>query len=134
MRSFQEAFGFAILEASAYGLPVISTNHFAIPEIIENRVSGFLIDTEHFDFIKYGKVCILDDIPADFHDYMTKEVYSYMRYFIENPSNIRSMGKAGLEIARSKFSFENRNRKMKEIYEKGLERMSALESRPCEKS
>jgi glycosyltransferase involved in cell wall biosynthesis len=118
--TFQEAFGFAILEASAYGLPVISTNHFAIPEIIEKNVSGFLIDTEHFDFIRYGKVCVLDDIPGDFHEYMTKEVYSYMRYFIENPSEIEVMGKAGLEIARSKFSFENRNKKMKKIYEEGL--------------
>ena len=118
--TFQEAFGFAILEASAYGLPVISTNHFAIPEIVEKNVSGFLIDTDHFDFIRNGKVCVLNDIPQDFHEYMTKEVYSHMRYFIENPSKIKIMGTAGLDIARTKFSFEKRNRKMKKIYEEGL--------------
>ncbi|MFT4803964.1 MAG: glycosyltransferase involved in cell wall biosynthesis [Psychroserpens sp.] len=29
--TYEEAFGFALLEASAYGIPVISTNHYAIP-------------------------------------------------------------------------------------------------------
>ena len=33
-----------IMEAMATGLPVISTNHSAIPELIENRLNGFLVD------------------------------------------------------------------------------------------
>ncbi|MFC6684921.1 glycosyltransferase [Marinobacter koreensis] len=119
--TFQEAFGFAILEASAYGLPVISTRHFAIPEIIQDNVSGFLIETEQYSFIKNGKVCILKDIPEDFHNYLTNEVYFKMKYFIENPEQIEIMGRSGLSIAREKFSFEKRNQKMKSIYEKGLE-------------
>src|SRR5690606_14442564 len=32
--TYDEAFGFAILEAMAYGIPVIASNVFAIPEII----------------------------------------------------------------------------------------------------
>jgi glycosyltransferase involved in cell wall biosynthesis len=34
----------AIMEAMATGLPVISTNHAGIAEIIENGVSGILVD------------------------------------------------------------------------------------------
>ncbi len=43
--TYVETFGFAILEAMAQGLPVIATNHFAIPEIISDGTEGFLIDT-----------------------------------------------------------------------------------------
>lgn len=34
----------AIVEAMAFGLPVISTNHAGIPEVIENGVSGYLVN------------------------------------------------------------------------------------------
>ena len=37
-----EGLPLAILEASASGLPVISTLHAGIPEVIENEVSGLL--------------------------------------------------------------------------------------------
>jgi glycosyltransferase involved in cell wall biosynthesis len=119
--TYQEAFGFAILEASAYGIPVISTNHFAIPEIIEHSKSGFLIDTAFHPFIRNGKVCILDNIPKDFHEYMSEQVYKYMRLFLVERILIRKMGGAGLKISRSKFSFEERNKKMLAIYKAGLE-------------
>ncbi len=122
--TFQEAFGFAILEASAYGIPVISTRHFAIPEIIEDGESGFLIPTAQFDYIRKGKKYILDDIPQDFHDYMTDQVYEHMKTLIEQPELRRTMGQKGLAIARTKFSFEERNKKMKQIYDEGLKRLA----------
>jgi glycosyltransferase involved in cell wall biosynthesis len=118
--TYQEAFGFANLEASAYGIPVISTNHFAIPEIIENGKSGYLIDTAQHEFIRNGKVCVLKDIPKDFHAYMSEQVYNYMKKLVDDPIARKNMGQRGLEIARTKFSFEVRNKKMKKIYEEAL--------------
>ena len=38
-----------LMEAMAAGLPVISTVHSGIPELIENGVSGFHIDPNHGD-------------------------------------------------------------------------------------
>lgn len=118
--TYQETFGFAMLEASAYGIPVISTNHFAIPEIIEHGESGYLIDTNHFDFISKGKFCVLNDIPKDFHAYMSDQVYKYMEILVKDPAKRKEMGQKGLNIAAAKFSFEQRNHKMKKIYEEGL--------------
>jgi glycosyltransferase involved in cell wall biosynthesis len=118
--TYQEAFGFAILEASAYGIPVISTNHFAIPEIIRHGHSGFLIETDHFKFIRNGKVCVLKDIPEEFHVYMSNQVFHYMDILAKDGIARKEMGKNGLAIARTKFSFEQRNKKMKKIYEDGL--------------
>ena len=118
--TYQEAFGFAILEASAYGIPVISTNHFAISEIIKHDHSGFLIENNQFDFIRNGKVCVLNDIPENFHKYMSDQVYKYMDILAKDPESRKEIGQKGLEIARTKFSFKERNRKMKNIYEEGL--------------
>jgi glycosyltransferase involved in cell wall biosynthesis len=119
--TYQEAFGFAILEASAYGLPVIATKHFAIPEIIEDGESGFLVDNNHFDFIKNGKVCVLDTIPTEFMNFMVENVLQHMKFFIDNPAKIELMGNKGLQIARTKFSFTERNKKMLSIYQKAME-------------
>ncbi|MAW07487.1 MAG: hypothetical protein CME61_04315 [Halobacteriovoraceae bacterium] len=40
-----EAFGIVFTEALGFGLPVIATNTCAIPEIIEHKKEGFLIDS-----------------------------------------------------------------------------------------
>ena len=40
----QDAFPLVILEAMNFGLPIISTKEGAIPEIIENGITGFIIE------------------------------------------------------------------------------------------
>lgn len=42
--SLTEALSLAIIEASYYGLPVVSSNIGGIPEVVEDAVSGFLSD------------------------------------------------------------------------------------------
>jgi glycosyltransferase involved in cell wall biosynthesis len=44
MPTKQEAFGMVYQEAAAAGLPVVATNLNAIPEIVEDRVTGILVD------------------------------------------------------------------------------------------
>ncbi len=41
--TFQDSFGMVLLEALSYGLPIISTNLFAIPEIVQDNQTGFLL-------------------------------------------------------------------------------------------
>jgi len=53
-------------------------------------------------------------------EYMTPTVYFEAKKLIEDFEYRRRIGTAGLEVARSKFSVERRNKKMKSIYEKAL--------------
>jgi glycosyltransferase involved in cell wall biosynthesis len=45
--SHMDTLGFVMLEAMATGVPVLATRHFAVPEIVEDDVSGLLLDGEN---------------------------------------------------------------------------------------
>ncbi|MDT7041970.1 glycosyltransferase family 4 protein [Candidatus Nitronereus thalassa] len=118
--TYQETWGYSIEEAMAYGIPVVATNHFAIPEMIEHGENGFLIETEQFDFIRDAKSYVIDEIPREFMEYMTDQVYMYTKQLIESISLRKKFGLHSLELVRTKFSMAARNAKMKEIYQKIL--------------
>ena len=42
--SRQESFGVSILEASASGIPVITSNRGGLPEVVLNGVTGLIIE------------------------------------------------------------------------------------------
>ncbi len=114
--TYVEAFGYAILEAMAYGIPIIATNVFAIPEMIEHEKSGFLIDVSSYDCEKMFKGYVVTDIPQDFKKYVTDKLFNYVNILVSNPELRRKFGYFGLGSARKKFSFEIRNCSISKIY------------------
>lgn len=118
--TYFEAYGYSIEEAMAFGLPVISTKHFAIPEIVEENKNAFLIKTEQFNLKKWYKDYNMQQIPKKFKEYMSNQVYDYLVKLIEDDKLRKQMGKNSLNIARTKFSFEKRNKIMKAIYEESI--------------
>jgi len=78
-----EVFGTVNIEAMSFGLPIISSNEGAIPEIVKDGVNGFIVDPKSPEDIAY-KIGIL----------------------IENPDLRQKMGMNGREIFRSKFTLE----------------------------
>jgi len=87
----------AILEASAAGLPVISTFHAGIPDVIENEKSGFLCE-EH-------------DI---------EEMAINMIRLIENPAFAKEMGANGKKIINDNFSMERHINALQKILEEAV--------------
>jgi glycosyltransferase involved in cell wall biosynthesis len=59
--SLSEGFPVTILEAMASGLPVIATRVGGVPEIIENNVNGYLVETENPQEIAEALLKLLQD-------------------------------------------------------------------------
>jgi glycosyltransferase involved in cell wall biosynthesis len=54
-----EPFGLVMIEAMACGTPVIATNHGSVPEIIEDGVSGYVVDGEQAAIAAVGRLGLL---------------------------------------------------------------------------
>jgi glycosyltransferase involved in cell wall biosynthesis len=114
--TYIETFGFAVLEAMAYGIPVVATNYFALPEMISQGTTGFMIDTTRFDCANLFRGYVVNDIPSDFREHVTAELLGYLRQLIASAPLRREMGQAGLRLARDKFSIARRNEAMRAVY------------------
>ena len=118
--TYAESFGFALLEAMAYGLPVIATNEFAIPEIVDHGKTGFLIDISEFNVLSFVRGYQVQTIPEDFRQYISGQLFDYLVQLIESPELRRDMGERGKSVALSKFAIETRNQQMLDIYRSSI--------------
>jgi len=59
--SFHEGYGMVIKEAASYGLPIISTDVGAIPELVENGKSAILLEPGDVDALRDALVMLISD-------------------------------------------------------------------------
>jgi glycosyltransferase involved in cell wall biosynthesis len=71
----------SILEASASGLPVVSTRHAGIPDVIIHERSGYIVEERDVE-----------------------KMADYMIRLLKNPSLAKDMGSWGKENIRANFS------------------------------
>ena len=81
--TLQEAFGLAFLEAMAHQLPCVGTNIQAIPEIIDDGVTGFLV-------------------PHSDHDELAKKII----LLLKDPQMMERMGRRGAEKVRQYYTWD----------------------------
>ena len=87
-----ETFGLVILEAMQYALPVISTNEAAIPDIIEDGETGWIVEKQN--------ACALAE---------------KMEWLIEHPQESIRMGQAGRKRYEQYYIIEHFERRVREI-------------------
>ena len=80
-------------EAMATGLPIISTKHTGVPEIVKDGQTGFLVNEK--------------DVAA---------ISSKLNYLIENPDLWAPFGINGRKIIEDKFEIVKQTQKLEEIY------------------
>ena len=124
--SYTESFGYPFLEAMAAGLPCIGNNSFAIPEIIHNNKTGFLINSPISEFdnktyqriqpvINYKKIQETNLTPV------VNQLTEKLSILIENKKLRNNMGREGRKIIETgPFSIKERNKKLKKIYEEAI--------------
>ncbi len=93
----QEGTPTVLIEALAQGLPVISTHHSGIPEIVQDGKSGFLVPER--------------DVNA-----LTEKLI----YLIEHPEIWSNMGRAGRAYVEKHYDINRLNDKLVEIYQRLL--------------
>jgi colanic acid/amylovoran biosynthesis glycosyltransferase len=89
----QEGIPNVLKEAMASGLPVVSTRHSGIPELVEHDVSGFLVPERDVD-------ALVDRIA----------------YLADHPGRWPEMGRAGRKKVEREYDRDRLNRRLMELY------------------
>jgi glycosyltransferase involved in cell wall biosynthesis len=97
-----EGFGFTNVEAQGHGIPVISTQRWAIPEVVKDGVTGLLVE------------------PNDY-----TKLLSAMRALGGSKTMRQEMGEAGREHFQARFSLKVFHKALRGLYEQ------ALSQAPC---
>lgn len=128
--TYIDTFGFALLEAMSVGLPIVATNIFAIPEIIEDGKNGFLIDAKKYDWSNENGIMKekwllhpeqrMSMYKKRKHE-VVKQLVEKLSLLIEDSSLRKRMGRNGRKIVKTgKFSLKERNKRLRRIYEEAL--------------
>lgn len=118
-----DSYGVTILEAMSTGLPIITTNDFTFPELIEEGKNGFLVEPAFhwypnyiYDPQGYYKASIVN-----YHPKTVKDLVDKISILIENPKLRKQMGENSYKMVESgKFSIAERNKKLRRIYDEAL--------------
>jgi colanic acid/amylovoran biosynthesis glycosyltransferase len=94
----QEGIPVALMEAIAQGLPVLSTDHSGIPELVQDGTSGFLVPER--------------DVEA---------LANKLEYLVEHPEIWPELGKAGRDHVKKYYDIHKLNDRLVEIFQSLLE-------------
>jgi glycosyltransferase involved in cell wall biosynthesis len=94
LSEWEELFGWMIAEAMAYGKPIVATNVGGIPELVQDRVSGFLVSRSDSEAASRR----LNELAAD-------------------PDLRRQFGEAGREIVSKKFDLKRNVAQLIRVYD-----------------
>lgn len=76
--TLNDAFPLVILEAMQFGIPVIASKEGAIPEIVDDGITGFLVDKNNPNQIKEKLITLIED-----QDLRNKMAHAARKKFLE---------------------------------------------------
>ena len=115
--TYDDTYGFSVLEAQASGTPIITTDICVMPEVNSNE-TGWLISLVH-DAFGQALLRTPDDRRAASRA-IVEGVYNALKSSLRDPSLIRSRGQRALESIRTRHAPDAYAEQLREIYAQAL--------------
>lgn len=119
-----EALNLSTLEAMSYGIPVIVTNLYNIPEAVTHMKNGMLIDLPNSELLYTKNGCPNEysnpptNVIKKFRSDIIKKTKESMIKLIEDTSFRHNMARESIRtISDGEFSIQHRNSLLKEIFD-----------------
>ena len=111
---YSDTFGFAILEAMSFGMPVVTLNGNSREELVKNGKTGIVIP---IDFTGKAR----KNLPKKEQDKIVNEMIKSIERLIKDETSLKKMGiESKKEISSGKFSIKERNKRLKKFYEEAI--------------
>lgn len=121
MPTYLDTFGYAFLEAMAFGLPCIGTRHFAVPEIVQDGANGLLVDPvlSYFDEGGIGHPEYVIERASG--PRTVDQLCTCISDLVQSHTLRSRMGAEGKRmVEEGRFSVSRRNSILKQVYEASL--------------
>lgn len=121
--SYQDSFGMVYLEALSFGLPIIATKMYAIPEMVIDGENGILVASPVQYFLddyksnpKYADGSIIHDIMRDgLYEQTVRELTAAIHDLLDEGRRKR-MSKASEDLFNRRFDRRIRDQSFKEVF------------------
>jgi len=116
--TFCDSFGYSLIDAMVAGLPIVSTNLFAVPEIVEDGKSGFIVKIPGYDLKKaYRQSFPWEELKGKKEEIFISEIKLKLEKLINDKKLREKMGREGFkQVNNGKFSINERNKKLRMVY------------------
>lgn len=117
-----DSFGYSLIDAKIAKLPIVTTNLFAIPEIVKNGFSGLIIKIPEYHLEEeYSQTFPWKKLKGEKEERFIREIMKALEKLIKNKKLRLKMGKKGFEdVKKGKFSIAYRNKILEEVYKEAL--------------
>ena len=118
-----DSFGVSILEAMSTGLPIVCTDDFTLPEMVEDGHNGFLVKSpvNWYPYALKNQWKEYSRLAEKNHPQTVKELVKKISILIENPRLRKKMGQNSFKMVESgKFSIRKRNEQLRRIYDEAI--------------
>jgi len=109
---YSDSFGFSMLEAMSFGIPVVTVDGFARKEIVEENKTGFVIERPR---------TFSEKLLGGNEKLVIEEIAKKAELLIKNKGLIKEMSKNCMEeIKNGRFSIKERSKRLEKIYKWAL--------------
>ena len=116
---FSDSFGFSMVEAMSFGLPVVTVDGYARKDVVTDGKTGFVVDrTTGIDYVRLERD---PDYYVPEVDLLVNELVKKTSLLIENKTLLTEFRRNAIkEVDGGRFSLEVRNKKLRKIYLEAL--------------